>query len=440
MKKILSIPHPSLMIRAFRDMGGHSFPQAIAEIVDNSISAGATEIEIDVQFDGEDSWVRIADNGQGMTATEARESLRHGSSREYADDDLGKYGVGLKLASLSQSRRMSLATRRSETVRRISMFAWDCDTVKEDGKWHLMELEPRDTPVHLHMPLRGRPGTVVLLEKLDRVISRAHPSGEVARRHLAQDCRALELHLSMVHHRFMAAEGRRRVAIYLNGNKLAPWDPFCRSEPRTVALDPLGLDIAEAGLAGRLEIHPFVLPRKDDFSSLEAFSIASGPGGWNHSQGLYIERSSRLIQAGGWSGQRARDEHTKLARVSVSFTPSLDELLTVNASKMRVSFPRHLRERIAAHLQPCLRLARETYDRRSSAKTSRPARSASIPSPPPTDPPPAKPPNMGVSTCPAPRLLSRDQWGQEMLLVATEEERPIVAAVLERTFSGKGGS
>src|ERR1700757_2429541 len=95
------IPSAKRLIKSLRDMG-YDFSQAVADIVDNSIEARATVVAIDVEFDGDDSWVRVADNGTGMRPEELREAMRYGAQREYEEDDLGKFGLGLKTASMSQ--------------------------------------------------------------------------------------------------------------------------------------------------------------------------------------------------------------------------------------------------------------------------------------------------------------------------------------------------
>ena len=95
---------------SLRDMG-YDFAQSVADIVDNSIEANASLVTIDIEFDGDDSWVRIADNGSGMRPDELREAMRYGANREYDLDDLGKFGLGLKTASLSQCQVLSVASR-----------------------------------------------------------------------------------------------------------------------------------------------------------------------------------------------------------------------------------------------------------------------------------------------------------------------------------------
>src|SRR5687768_16355260 len=110
MTPIEVIPDARRHMRSLSDMG-YDFAQAIADVVDNSIAAEATEVRIDIEFDGDESWVRIADNGAGMRPEVLKEAMRYGANREYDEDDLGKFGLGLKTASMSQCRRLTVASR-----------------------------------------------------------------------------------------------------------------------------------------------------------------------------------------------------------------------------------------------------------------------------------------------------------------------------------------
>lgn len=92
------IPSARRLVRSLRDMG-YDFTTAVADLVDNSLEAEATVVTIDVEFEGDESWVRIIDNGHGMTEEELVEAMRYGSDREYDDQSLGKFGLGLKTAS-----------------------------------------------------------------------------------------------------------------------------------------------------------------------------------------------------------------------------------------------------------------------------------------------------------------------------------------------------
>src|SRR6266542_775915 len=123
------IPSARRLIKSLRDLG-YDFASAVADLVDNSVSAQATLVAIDVEFEGDDSWVRIAENGIGMTTAELKEAMRYGADRDYGDDDLGKFGLGLKTASMSQCQRLSVASRVNENRADIAAFCWDLDHIE----------------------------------------------------------------------------------------------------------------------------------------------------------------------------------------------------------------------------------------------------------------------------------------------------------------------
>ena len=122
------IPAAGRLIGSLRDMG-YEFATAVADLVDNSIEADASTVSVDIEFEGGDSWVRIADDGSGMAPVALREAMRYGSTRRYSDDDLGKFGLGLKVASLSQCRRLSVASRTGRDRAGISAYCWDLEHI-----------------------------------------------------------------------------------------------------------------------------------------------------------------------------------------------------------------------------------------------------------------------------------------------------------------------
>lgn len=445
MTAVQVIPSARRLIKSLRDMG-YDFAQAVADVVDNSVEAGAGAVAIDIEFDGDDSWVRIADNGKGMSPDELREAMRYGAEREYEDDDLGKFGLGLKTASMSQCQHLSVASRWNPDRADISAYAWDLSHIERTNRWEIIPLERNGLGPGIRQPLKDSTGTVVLWRRLDRILGYKHPYGEAARKRLSQMCREVEQHLGMVFHQFLSGELRRkRFRLLLNGNEIAPWDPFCRSEEHTKELQLISLPIEYEGVRGEVELRPYILPNQDQFSSPAAFSLASGPANWNQQQGFYIYRAGRMIQSGGWSNLRAPDEHTKRARIGVYFSPALDEAFKINVAKMRVQLPAQLRDDIRQAIAPCLKLAREIYDKKTpttgktlpptqvptQADSNRNGEVGALTSLPPRIP--------GFRTSQASRLLTSDEWSTLMLAEATEKELPVIEAVLARVSAQPSG-
>jgi hypothetical protein len=177
-------------------------------------------------------------------------------------------------------------------------------------------------------------------------------------------------HLAMVFHRFLTGEnGAPRISISVNGDKVRAWDPFVRHEPGTQQLSTHQFELESASGVGAVELRRYILPGKRTFSSLDAFENAAGPLNWNRQQGLYVYRENRLVQWGSWGGTRGIDEHTKLARASLEFTSSLDEVFNINVAKMRVSVPAQLKQMLERPVSELCILADRVY-RRHNADTT----------------------------------------------------------------------
>lgn len=446
------IPSAKRLMKSLRDLG-YDFSAAIADIVDNSIEAGATLIAIDVEFDGDDSWVRITDNGNGMEPSELREAMRYGAEREYDDEDLGKFGLGLKTASLSQCQRLSVACRTNPDRANITAYCWDMAHIEKTNRWEILPLERTGLGPAIHNPLKESTGTVVLWQKLDRILGFKHPYGEFARKKLLSMCRDAEEHLAMVFHRFLSGEvPRRKLKILLNGNEIKPWDPYSRDEPKIKVLTPVVLKLEHEGISGSIKLEPFVLPNQKNYSSPEAFKKASGPAKWNRQQGFYIYRAGRMIQSGGWCRLRTSDEHTKLARVALSYLPTLDDAFKINVAKMQVQLPSNIRDEIEKAIDPVIRIARKTYDKEAPAPAHVTTPVNSSPSPPVTYPKASNTKQPIVSSPPASyrsahEQAADDRWTIDEICsrieeVAKPDERPVIARVLKRLknfISGKGG-
>ncbi|EFV81834.1 hypothetical protein HMPREF0005_01194 [Achromobacter xylosoxidans C54] len=355
------IPSAKRLIRSLRDMG-YEFAAAVADLIDNSIEARANTVRLDVEWNGEDSYVMIADNGVGMSASQLREALRFGAERDYDTEDLGKFGLGLKTASLSQCLRLTVASRQNEGRADINAYCWDLGHIEATNRWEILPVKSIDLQPQARQHLKETTGTVVIWERLDRILGYKRPDGEMARKQLTAMCRALEEHVAMVFHRFLEGAVRgKRLAIYLNGNKVVPWDPFARAEGNTQKLEPVVLRIEQEKGKSDVVLEPYVLPAQAKFSSPEAFSRASGPNKWNRQQGFYIYRADRMIQSGGWSNLRTLDEHNKLARVALYFSPKLDEEFKINVPKMRVVLPAAIRDDMLKAIGPVVKLANAAY-------------------------------------------------------------------------------
>lgn len=404
------VPSAARTIQSLRDIG-YDLPRAVADVIDNSIAADATKVDVTLRFDGHDSWIRIADNGSGMDAQTLLEAMRYGSEREYASNDLGKFGFGLKTASTSQCRRLTVASRRAEQYRRFEVRSLDLAHIERSNRWEVLVLEGRDRPAHALEPLQEHPGTVVLWEDLDRVLDYKDPWGTWAKRRMLDLAAEIDDHLSMVFHRFLAGEVKGRpLTITINGSRIRPWDPYCRDQPKTEELPAKDLQVTGVSGFGIVRVRPFVLPQQTEFTDDAAWRRASGPAKWNRQQGFYIYRANRLIQAGGgWNRMRTLDEHTKLARVAIDFFPDLDSSFGINIAKAFVQLPDDLREQLDPIVSHVAREAERRYrsggTRKGTGKTK----------PPPSPPPTAGPKQSGSSPLGIDRTVSSHRGPQPLV-------------------------
>jgi len=367
--RIELIPSAKRLIRSLRDVG-YEFADAVADIVDNSVEANATVVKINLIFDGEESYLTIADNGVGMTSKEIQEALRFGSNRKYdPSNDLGRFGLGLKTASLSQCEKLTVSARRGEERVRINSFCWDLDHIEYTNRWEILQLDRDEIKQEAWDHLHNTTGTVVTWERLGKMLGYKFPYGEKAKKQAASLVEVLHQHLGMVFHKFLAGEvANKRFSIYLNDEKVLPWDPYSRTEKETLELEHIFLEIELDEKIHKVNVRPFVLPSQTLYSSLKAHLVASGPNKWNKQQGLYIYRANRLIQAGGWNSLRTSDEHTKLARIAIDIPMQVEELFQVNVAKKHVTLPQELRQELITKLAPVILKAQEVYRDKSQTE------------------------------------------------------------------------
>ena len=358
-------PSAARLTSSLRDVG-YDFVSAIADLIDNSISAEATDIRVEIEFAGRDSAVYIADNGTGLNPRGMVEALRFGSRRTYESGQLGRYGLGLKTASLSQARSVTVLSRPVDRKRPV-WRSLDLDLIAELDEWILAE-NPRDRAIAQSEKMLGTgTGTVVIWQNLDRVLPPSGADSGWAKRRFEVLIGKTQRHLALVFHRFLTGENKApRINIRVNGDKVRPWDPFVRREPGTQQLSAQTFELENGSGVGMVELRRYILPDKKSFSSTSAFERAAGPLNWNRQQGLYIYRENRLVQWGSWGGTRGIDEHTKLARASLDFTYDLDEVFNINVAKMRVSVPAQLKQMLDRPVSELCILADRVYRRHNS--------------------------------------------------------------------------
>lgn len=358
----LAEPGAAALVEALRAVG-YDACTAIADLIDNSITAGAQNVWLRFEWVGEDSFMVLLDDGKGMNATELHAAMRPGSRNpleERAAGDLGRFGLGLKTASFSQARRLTVATRRQGAP--VVVRCWDLDHVGKTDAWELLTEARPDSRPRIEAVQQIAHGTLVLWECMDRVAARTRVADPAAHAQFLDMVNRVEAHLGMVFHRFLEGDDPR-LRIYINGktdehHRVRPWDPFeffdYESPEETIRY-----------ASGVARVVGYVIKHKDRLSEAED-RRAAGPGGWNGQQGFYAYRNDRMLLAGSWLGLGlGREEHHKLARLSLDLPNAADAEWGIDIKKATTHPPPGVRVHLRRLAESMRARARRVYARRA---------------------------------------------------------------------------
>ncbi|WP_111748842.1 ATP-binding protein [Salinisphaera orenii] len=343
-----------------RDIG-YSLSTALADIIDNSLTAGAGNINLLVDIEGAESAIGLLDDGHGMRESELLEAMRPGSRsplEKRDQSDLGRFGLGLKTASFSQCRRLTVVSKRDG----VSTAAiWDLDEVVRTDSWYV---DIVDDPRELKWSDRlSSDGTLVIWEKLDRLSGGSHDEDQ---RNLVDQVDEAATHIELVFHRFLAGESSQpRIRIALNDRPLKPRDPFHIQHPATQIGPP---EIFALGNS-QLTIQAFTLPHHTNVSADE-WRRCGGPEGYVKNQGFYLYRERRLIVHGTWFGLAQQKELTKLARVRIDMSNDMDPLWQIDVKKASARPPAPIRKRLKRLIDQIGAGSKRTYTRRGARLVS----------------------------------------------------------------------
>jgi hypothetical protein len=355
-------PTASNMVEALRDIG-YSLESAVADILDNSISAEARLIDIRFGWtDDVQPWIAIIDNGRGMAAEELVEAMRPGGKDPLAKrkaSDLGRFGLGLKTASFSQCRKVTVITKQAGQV---YSRQWDLNLVRIKNKWALRK--PSENELS-SFPIGSSSlpdcGTIVLWQDLDR-LDLGNGTGQ-HQQLMNERMMSIWDHISLVFHRFISGEpGKPKIVISINGAPIPAFDPFNARHPATMHW---GEEVVE--LEGKtVTLKPYILPHHSKVSAAD-YEALGGKEGYLRGQGFYIYRNRRLIIHGTWFRMARQDEMTKLARVQVDIPNTLDHLWTIDVRKSRAQPPEAVRKRLRAILDRIREGAKRPYTHRGTS-------------------------------------------------------------------------
>lgn len=335
MKVKKSIPYAPLLIESMRSLG-YSFDTAVADLIDNSISAEAKSVKILLDPSNSPQLI-IFDDGRGMDVVELEEALRFGSRgpNEVRDqDDLGRFGLGLKSASLSQCRKLIVASKQTNS--KVCCYSWDLDEVERTNDWSIIEYSEEEIAglPSIDLFTGTDSGTYVLLQDFDRI---AASSSDVSNT-IIKSLESTEDHLALVFHRIISEDGLK---ISINGRFIEPKDPFLENHKSTQRLREQEITVD----GSKITLQPYILPHRNKLSSEDLRRVGGSEDLRTH-QGFYVYRCKRLILWGTWFRLLSKDELNKLARVRVDIPNSLDEVWSIDVKKSSASLPDKIRKNL----------------------------------------------------------------------------------------------
>ena len=330
-------PYAPTLIESTRAIG-YTLESAVADVIDNSIAAGAKTADI-FFFPVDSAYIAILDNGSGMDAQEVNTAMQYGSKNPSAmrnAKDLGRFGLGLKTASLSQCKCLTVITKQGDNV---EGRRWDIDHVVQTGTWSLIVLGSDDISevpqINDLMALDS--GTLVVWQKLDRL-----KAGEINfEQALGRKLDGVREHLALVFHRYITGEfGITKLKISINGEKVTALDPFLM-EKSTPAMDVETLLVN----GQKIDVRPYILPHISKMTPDE-LKMLGGKEGLRKQQGFYVYRNKRLLVWGTWFKMMRQGDLSKLARIQVDIPNTLDDLWTLDIKKSSALPPAEVRKNL----------------------------------------------------------------------------------------------
>jgi len=349
MKTERVLPNVANFIQSIRDVG-YTFEVAVADILDNSISADANEIKI-LALSHPKLTVNILDNGSGMDEKELIEAMRLASKNpnlQRAKKELGKFGLGLKTASFSQCKKLTVISKKNN---KLSIRQWDLDYIEKQNEWLLITPEMNDyTDNPYFQELQSMDsGTLVIWEKIDRY----------KKDRFSSKIDILINHLSLVFHRFLE-KNFNSLNIYVNENKLKVFNPF---NPEHLATLEKKTEIIRF-LDHKIEVTPYILPHHSKVSKKEWEYYATNDG-YTKSQGFYLYRENRLLIYGTWWGLLKPSDATKLVRIKIDITNDQDELWGIDVKKSTANPITELKQDLKRILDESIKDGIKPYSKRA---------------------------------------------------------------------------
>ena len=346
MRKVKLPPNPTALVESLRDIG-YSLETAIADVIDNSITAKSKIIDVKFSWNSGEPWLAIIDDGCGMDERDLINAMRFGSKNpleERSDDDLGRFGLGLKTASFSQCRSLTVISRKSGV---LNCARWDLDDIstEDDDEWELSilnqaEIRNDESISTLTGEYLGsqNTGSIVLWNKIDRIDAGTPKRSDEAR--FSDSIFAARTHLELVYHRFLSPSvGRSKISIRFNNDKLVAFDPFNTTKSAELRKEEFFYE------GQPVVVQPYILPHHNKVGKQE-WQKYSGRHGYLQEQGFYVYRNRRLIIHATWFKLISKQELTKLLRVKVDMTNAFDQLWKIDVKKSQATPPAAVKDNL----------------------------------------------------------------------------------------------
>lgn len=327
------IPPAKSLIQGLRCIG-YNFSTALADIIDNSISANAKHIQVLSSPDEGEPYVAIFDDGHGMGFKDLDNAMTLGSDRDEKEDseyELGRFGLGLKSASFSQCLKLTVA---SKNCNRINAMRYDLKKIQEKNEWILDILDSDEISALPEIELleSSSSGTLVIWQCFDKI----EEESDSFKNSFINTIGSAKSHIELVFHRFWD-----EIDISFNGHRIEKRDPFLTNainhqEGRTMTIKIDGENIS---------VTPFVLPYANSLTE-ENKRMLGNPKSIYDDQGFYIYRNKRLIIWGSWLRMKIRSEFNKLARVRVDIPSTLDSLWMLDVKKSSAKIPDKIKDQL----------------------------------------------------------------------------------------------
>jgi hypothetical protein len=362
-------PDATRLIYGLRDTG-YNFNTAAADIIDNSIAANATEVNVAIELmEYGRKFVCFGDNGDGMDAGGLFDAMRYGAPTRADKASLGKFGLGLKTASTSVCLRLTVISRRNPNDD-FAKLAWDLEHVESENEWVMLKEEVTADELDLFNELCGDKGTLVIWSNCDRLLSKdyAQPGGVQEQNAVRRLSERLREHVALIYYRFLdpGDTRERNVVIRVDGEEVEAWNPFYPEKAEQVLPENLQrIEVEdEDGTVEVAHMRAWILPNQRDLTNEEKKKARIT----NRGQGFYVHREGRIIQQGGWHGVfGAVEPHTSLLRIEFDFDHKLDHAFKVDVKKSRIFFDPALEDELRRRLQPTYREAGNRYRRKERA-------------------------------------------------------------------------